>query len=64
MFLIFDQGGVGGAVPCVALEQARHWVQHEPQQRAVGLGEVQRALHGPSGRGRAHHHAGTRSALA
>ena len=47
-----DQGGVRGALPGVALEQARRGVQQEPQQRAVGFGQVQRALKGAPGGGR------------
>ena len=44
-----DQRGVGGAVLGLAFQQGRHRVQQEPQQRAVGLGQVQGALQGPAG---------------
>ena len=47
-----DQGGVRGALPGLALEQVRCRVQQEPQQRAVGLGQIQRALQGAPGGGR------------
>src|SRR6185437_7065139 len=47
-----DQRGVRGALPGLALEQAWRRVQQEPQQRAVGLGPVERALEGVPGRGR------------
>ena len=40
---------MGGAVPGLALQQARYRVQQEPQQRTVGFGQVQRALQGPPG---------------
>jgi hypothetical protein len=33
-----EQGSVRGALRGVPLEQARRWVQHKPQQRAVGFG--------------------------
>ena len=36
-------------MPGVALQQARHRVQQEPQQRAVWFGQVERALQGPAG---------------
>jgi len=39
-----DQGGVCGALPGVALEQGRRWVQQEPQQRTLGFGLVERLL--------------------
>ena len=41
-----DQGGMRSALPGLALEQARRGVQQEPQQRAVGFGEIERALQG------------------
>ena len=44
-----DQGGVRGAVPGLALEQRRAGVQQERQERAVGLGEIERALQGAVG---------------
>ena len=47
-----DQGGVRGALPGLALEQARRGVQQEPQERAIGFGQVQRPLHGAPGGGR------------
>ena len=39
------------ALPRVPLEQGRCGVQQEPQQRAVGLGEIERALQGVRGSG-------------
>jgi hypothetical protein len=39
-----DQGGMGGAVLGVAVEQARRGMQQERQQQAVGFGQVQRAF--------------------
>jgi len=40
-----------GATPGVALEQLRSGMKQEPEERAVGLGEVERAFQGPpSGR--------------
>jgi hypothetical protein len=44
-----DQGGVGGAVPGPALEQARCGNQQEGQHQTVRLGQVQRALQGTVG---------------
>ncbi|HYZ27534.1 MAG TPA: hypothetical protein VE570_00645 [Thermoleophilaceae bacterium] len=35
-----------GAIAPVALEESRRWVEHERQQRAVGLGEIERTLDG------------------
>jgi hypothetical protein len=46
-----DQGGVRGALPGLALEQARRWVQQEPQQRTLGFGQVERLLQGAPGGG-------------
>jgi hypothetical protein len=46
-----QQRGVRGALPGVALEHARCRVQQEPQERAVGFGQIQRSLHSPVGRG-------------
>ena len=46
-----DQGGVRGALPGVALEQAPRWVQQEPQQRTLGFGQVERLLQGTPGGG-------------
>ena len=40
-----------GAVPGVALEQARRGLEQEEQQQAVGLGQIERALQGPLGGG-------------
>src|SRR5262249_59051088 len=47
-----DQGGVGGDVPGVALEQARRGVQQEQRERGVRFGEVERAFQGMPGGGR------------
>jgi hypothetical protein len=47
-----DQGGVRGALPGLALEQARRRVQQEHDQDAVGSGHVERALQGAPGGGR------------
>jgi hypothetical protein len=44
-----DQGGVGSAMPGVALERAGRRVQREQQQRAVGFGQVKRAFQGTPG---------------
>jgi hypothetical protein len=41
-----------GTLPGLALEQARDRVQQEPQERTVGLDEIQRAFHGLPGCGR------------
>ncbi len=40
---------MGGAVPGVALEQARRRLEEERQQHAVGLGQIERALQGALG---------------
>ena len=40
---------MGGAVPGMALEQARRGLEQEQQERAVGLGQIERALQGALG---------------
>ena len=47
-----DQGRVLGAVPGVPLEQPRRRLDKERRQRAVGLGQIQRAFESPAGGGR------------
>jgi|HubBroStandDraft_1064217.scaffolds.fasta_scaffold13118_2 hypothetical protein len=44
-----DQGGVGGALPELALDQVRRRVQQERQQPAVRFGKVECALEGAPG---------------
>jgi len=44
-----DQGGVGGALPGMALKQTRRGIQQEQEQRAVGFGQIERALQGTPG---------------
>jgi hypothetical protein len=41
-----------GALPGVALEQARRGVQQERQEGTVRFGQIERALEGPPGGGR------------
>ncbi len=48
-----DQGGVGGALPGMTLEQAWGGVQQERRHRAIGFGQVQSALQGVPSGGRA-----------
>lgn len=40
---------MGGALPGLALEQARRGIEQEQEQRAVGFGEVEGALQGTPG---------------
>ena len=40
---------VRGALPGLPRQQARRRMQQEPRERAVGFGQVQRALHRPRG---------------
>ena len=49
---LHEQRGVRGAVPGVALEEARRGMEQERPERAVGLRQVQRALEGAPGGGR------------
>jgi hypothetical protein len=46
-----DQGGVCGAVPGVALQQARRRLELEEKLQALGLSQIERAFQGPLGGG-------------
>ena len=44
-----DQRSVRGALPGMSLEQLRRGVDQELNERAVGLGDIERPLKGPAG---------------